>query len=192
MSPALRAQEAYVVRPVASPCVNDRPSTQTGPEPLAWTPIGTQVTRIGTTSYWRHIRLADNRTNWAAKKYLELAAAPPDVAISKVGDPNEREDARIEVLVARMHAGQWDWSRLSDGGIQGMQPATVEISPLMAGLPKPICSISFPLSSSASARRSHSRRAHSDVSADDVAPARRVSLSILWFLLALHLSEGAT
>jgi N-acetylmuramoyl-L-alanine amidase len=64
------------VRANASPCLNVRPSPDTEADAFDCISVGSQVTGIGTAPYWRQIRLADGRTGWAAKKYLE-ASSPP-------------------------------------------------------------------------------------------------------------------
>jgi hypothetical protein len=103
----LRAQEqAYVVRPTADPCLNVRPSPDTDVEAFACISVGSQVTGIGTAPYWRRIRLTDGRTGWAAKKYLEPAAVPAAPSPGEIGNPNERDDAWLEVHI--IDVGQGD------------------------------------------------------------------------------------
>ena len=120
LSDPLNAQEpVFVVRTNADPCLNVRPSPDAEADAFECIDVGTQVLGIGTAPYWRRIRLADARTGWAAKKYLELVTAPPTPAPGEIGDPTERDDASLEVHFVDVGQGDGIWIRTFDDGIQG-------------------------------------------------------------------------
>jgi competence protein ComEC len=110
----LAAQEpsSFVVRQSAAPCLRIRPSPDAGTEHFACIPPGTTVTAVGAAPFWREVRIPDGSTGWAAKKYLEAAAAPAPAA-------GERDDAWLEIHVVDVGQGDGIWIHTFDDNIPG-------------------------------------------------------------------------
>jgi competence protein ComEC len=75
---------------------------------------GTRVEAVGTAPYWRQIRLSDGRTGWAAKKFLQIVAAPPPAPAAE-----DRDDAWLEVHVVDVGQGDGIWIHTFDDNIPG-------------------------------------------------------------------------
>src|SRR3954468_18975003 len=95
-SPRLAAQErtSLVVRQSVRSCLSVRPRADAMAPAFACLAPGTPVTAIAAAPYWRQVRLANGRTGWVAKKYLE-----PAVAVSTDTTTATRQDAWLEVHV---------------------------------------------------------------------------------------------
>lgn len=118
-SSQVTAQEpaSLVVRQSASPCLNIRPRADTEAPAFACLTPGTSVTALAAAPYWRHVRLADGRTGWAAKKYLEPSGAlPPDGGAAAA---DARDDAWLEVHVVDVGQGDGIWIHTFDDNVPG-------------------------------------------------------------------------
>jgi len=108
----------FVVAPAAAPCLNIRPRAASGATPvLACLVPGTRVDGVGVAPYWRQVRLADGRTGWAAKKYLDVdssaaVAGPADTTTA-------RADAWLEINVVDVGQGDGIWIHTFDDNIPG-------------------------------------------------------------------------
>lgn len=116
IAPPLAAQGpvAFVVRETAAPCLNVRARPESGAVAITCLVPGTPVTAIGTAPYWRQVRLADERTGWAAKKFLTAAVTPDSVA-----GPADRDDAWLEIHVIDVGQGDAIWIHTFDDNIPG-------------------------------------------------------------------------
>lgn len=113
---SLVAQDSvqFTVRDDAIPCLNVRARPENSAPAFDCVEPGTRVEAIGVAPYWRQIRLLDGRTGWAAKKFLELVAAPavtPDTA--------DRDDAWLEIHVVDVGQGDGIWIHTFDDNIPG-------------------------------------------------------------------------
>jgi competence protein ComEC len=72
---------------------------------------------VAAAPYWRQVRLADGRTGWAAKKYLESGRTPPP----SVGPPAAaaRDDAWLEIHVVDVGQGDGIWIHTFDDNVPG-------------------------------------------------------------------------
>ena len=125
LAPPARAQEqALVVLPDASPCLAFRTKPASDATQKDCLAPGTKVSGIGTAPYWRRIRLADNRTGWAAKKFLgaDVAAGggggvtPPPTGNTGNTLP---DDAWLEIHFVDVGSGDGIWIHTHDDGIPG-------------------------------------------------------------------------
>ncbi len=107
-----QAPTRFVVRDGATPCLNIRPRPDATATPLTCLVPGTVVDGIGIAPYWRQVRLADARTGWAAKKFLDLA----DSATAPVTD---RDDAWLEIHVVDVGQGDGIWIHTFDDNVPG-------------------------------------------------------------------------
>lgn len=115
----LAAQEpaSFVVRQSASPCLNVRPRADADATPFTCLTPGTAVSAVAAAPYWRQVRLADGRTGWVAKKYLEpTGAVPPDAGAAAAG---ARNDAWLEVHVVDVGQGDGIWIHTFDDNVAG-------------------------------------------------------------------------
>lgn len=112
---ALAEEFTYIVRDTADPCLNVRVEASTEAEQIDCLAPGTTVTHLEVVPYWRKIRLADGREGWAAKKFLDLASAPPP-ASAPASIPT---DAFLEVHFIDVGQGDAIWIHTHDDGIDG-------------------------------------------------------------------------
>ena len=117
---SLAAQEPtrFTVRDEAAPCLNIRARPESSAKAIDCLAPGTSIEAVGTAPYWRQVRLADDRTGWAAKKFLEMVAAP---AVAPAPGPAaaERDDAWLEVNVVDVGQGDGIWIHTFDDNIPG-------------------------------------------------------------------------
>lgn len=119
--PALVSAQAptpFVVAADATPCLNIRPRAESGATPVVdCLAPGTRVAGIGVAPYWRQVRLADGRTGWAAKKFLEVdsSAGPVPLADTTIA----RTDAWLKVDVVDVGQGDGIWIHTYDDNIPG-------------------------------------------------------------------------
>jgi competence protein ComEC len=113
----LSAQEPskFRVRDDAQPCLNIRARPESSARSFECLTPGTAVDAVGTAPYWRQVRLADGRTGWAAKKFLEVVAAPAADTAPAV----DRDDAWLEVHVVDVGQGDGIWIHTFDDNIPG-------------------------------------------------------------------------
>lgn len=102
----------FTIRGTAVPCLKVRSLPAPDAAPLACLVPGTTVTGIGAAPYWRQIQLADGRTGWAAKKFLDLSGTPAP-------PPAASPDAWLEVHVIDVGQGDGIWIHTYDDGIPG-------------------------------------------------------------------------
>ena len=102
----------FVVRGTADPCLNIRARPESSAPSLTCLTPGARVDAVGVAPFWREVRLADGRTGWAAKKFLEVAESPP-VATA------DRDDAWLEVHVVDVGQGDGIWIRTFDDNVPG-------------------------------------------------------------------------
>jgi beta-lactamase superfamily II metal-dependent hydrolase len=117
-SPALlRAQAAvpFVVAPSAVPCLNLRAHPDSDAPSVACLTPGTHVTATAAAPYWRQVTLADGRTGWAAKKFLDPDTAATPAAAGALPDSN----AWLEIHVVDVGQGDGIWIHTWDDGIPG-------------------------------------------------------------------------
>ncbi|MEO8089981.1 MAG: MBL fold metallo-hydrolase [Gemmatimonadales bacterium] len=105
--------EFAVIADVSS-CLAVRARPQSSAPSIACLTSGTRVKAVGSAPYWRNVQLEDGRTGWAAKKFLEMVAAPP--ATPGVGD---RDDAWLEIHVVDVGQGDGIWIHTFDDNIPG-------------------------------------------------------------------------
>jgi competence protein ComEC len=113
----LRAQGPvqFAVSDKVSSCLAVRARPQSSAPSIDCLQPGTRVEAGATTApYWRQIKLQDGRTGWAAKKFLEIVAAP---AIAPATD--DREDAWLEINVVDVGQGDGIWIHTFDDNIPG-------------------------------------------------------------------------
>jgi competence protein ComEC len=114
----LAAQEptTFAVRENVTPCLSIRPRPETDADAFTCLPAGTPLVALGTVPYWRQVRLADGRTGWAAKKYLEPTPTATGITAPPVED---RDDAWLEVHVVDVGQGDGIWIHTFDDNIPG-------------------------------------------------------------------------
>jgi competence protein ComEC len=112
----LAAQEPtpLVVRRSVRSCLSVRPRADANAPAFTCLAPGTPVTAVAAAPYWRQVRLADGRTGWLAKKYLE-----PAVAVSADTTTAAREDAWLEVHVVDVGQGDGIWIHTFDDNVPG-------------------------------------------------------------------------
>lgn len=106
---------AYTVSESASPCLNLRPQPDADAESVDCLPPDTEVLALEAAPYWRKVRLADGRTGWAAKKFLE----PLDTAAIRPGPSPIPPDAWLQIHVVDVGQGDGVWIHTHDDGIAG-------------------------------------------------------------------------
>jgi competence protein ComEC len=117
---SLAAQEPaqLMVRADVRPCLNLRARPESSARAIDCLTPGTTVEAVGSAPYWRQVRLSDDRTGWAAKKFLEVnavaAAAPSPTPVAA-----ERDDAWLEVHVVDVGQGDGIWIHTFDDNIPG-------------------------------------------------------------------------
>lgn len=109
-----QAPVPFTVRRDMAACLTVRVRPESSAPAIACLKPGTGVEGIGTTPYWRQVQLEDDRTGWAAKKFLELTGTPP-VAPST----DDRDDAWLEVHVVDVGQGDGIWIHTFDDNIPG-------------------------------------------------------------------------
>jgi competence protein ComEC len=102
----------FAVSDDVSSCLTVRARPQSSAPSIACLSPGTRVEAVGTAPYWRQTRLQDGRTGWAAKKFLEIVAAPPPAT-------DDRDDAWLEVHVVDVGQGDGIWIHTFDDNIPG-------------------------------------------------------------------------
>lgn len=112
----LAAQEPvqFVVRANLASCLAVRARPQSSAPSIDCLSAGTRVEAVGIAPYWRQIRLQDGRIGWAAKKFLEIVAAPPVAPTSE-----DRDDAWLNVHVVDVGQGDGIWIHTFDDNIPG-------------------------------------------------------------------------
>ena len=102
----------YVVRPTAAPCLRLRDAPNTNATQTDCLVPGTRVTAFESVPYWRRVRLADSRTGWVSKQFLELV--PP-------GQPPTTIPANAWLEVHFVDVGQGDaiWIHTHDDLVDG-------------------------------------------------------------------------
>ena len=117
---ALVAQEPtqFTVRDDAAPCLNIRARPESSARAFDCLAPGTTVEAVGTAPYWRQVRLADDRTGWAAKKFLEVVATPAVAPVAPAAT-GARDDAWLEVHVVDVGQGDGIWIHTFDDNIPG-------------------------------------------------------------------------
>ncbi|HEY3011903.1 MAG TPA: MBL fold metallo-hydrolase [Gemmatimonadales bacterium] len=116
LASSLSAQEPtrLVVRDNALPCLNMRTRPESSAPAFECLPPSTVVEAIGAAPYWRQVKLADDRTGWVAKKFLEAAAGPAPTPADA-----DRDDAWLEVHVVDVGQGDGIWIHTFDDNIPG-------------------------------------------------------------------------
>lgn len=109
-----QAPVQFAVSDHISTCLAVRPRPQGSAPSIACLSRGTRVEAIGTAPYWRNVRLQDGRTGWAAKKFLEIVAAPPAAPTA-----DDRADAWLEIHVVDVGQGDGIWIHTFDDNIPG-------------------------------------------------------------------------
>lgn len=104
----------FAVSDNVSPCLAVRARPQSSAPSIACLNPGTRVEAVGTAPYWRQVRLQNGSTGWAAKKFLEIVAAPP---IAPATD--DRDDAWLEIHVVDVGQGDGIWIHTFDDNIPG-------------------------------------------------------------------------
>lgn len=110
----LLAQQSYVVRDTAIPCLNIRSEPDPEAAEIDCLSPGTQVIIITSIPYWRQVRLADGQLGWGAKKFLEfigtVAPVTPGCCSFLNGDVTGVEifDGSIGVVRWRGESGKRD------------------------------------------------------------------------------------
>jgi competence protein ComEC len=104
----------FEVRADAVPCLNIRARPESSAKPIACLVPGSTVAAVGIAPYWRQVRLADSSTGWAAKKFLDVVAAPAPIQPSP-----DRDDAWLEVHVVDVGQGDGIWIHTFDDNIPG-------------------------------------------------------------------------
>ena len=121
-TPVLRliAQEPvnFTVSDDVGSCLNVRARPERSAPAFLCLDPGTLVEVVGVAPYWRQILLEDGRTGWAAKKFLEVAAAPA-VAPTPVPADTTRDDAWLEVHVVDVGQGDGIWIHTFDDNVPG-------------------------------------------------------------------------
>ena len=109
-----QAPVQFAVSDDVSSCLVVRARPQSSAPSIACLNPGTQVQAVGTAPYWRQIRLTSGNTGWAAKKFLEIVAAP-----SVAPATEDRDDAWLEVHVVDVGQGDGIWIHTFDDNIPG-------------------------------------------------------------------------
>jgi competence protein ComEC len=109
-----QAPVPFTVRRDMEACLKVRARPESSAPAIACLERGTGVEGIGTAPYWRQIRLNDDRTGWAAKKFLELTGAPAATPTT-----DDRDDAWLEVHVVDVGQGDGIWIHTFDDNIPG-------------------------------------------------------------------------
>jgi len=104
----------FTVSDDVASCLKVRVRPESSAPDLVCLAPGTQVEAVGIAPYWRQIRLQDGSTGWAAKKFLEIVAAP-----SVAPTTDDREDAWLEVHVVDVGQGDGIWIHTFDDNIPG-------------------------------------------------------------------------
>jgi competence protein ComEC len=117
-SSPLAAQDpaTLVVRASAAPCLNIRPRPDADAAAFTCITPGTSVRAVAAAPYWRQVLLADGRTGWAAKKYLEATGAAPDTTAPATA---ARDDAWLEIHVVDVGQGDGIWIHTFDDNVPG-------------------------------------------------------------------------
>jgi competence protein ComEC len=108
-SPELRVRENAV------PCLNLRARPESSAPAFECLAPGTSVEAVGAAPYWRQVRLPDDRTGWAAKKFLEVVASPDPAPTTAL----DRDDAWLEVHVVDVGQGDGIWIHTFDDNVPG-------------------------------------------------------------------------
>jgi competence protein ComEC len=108
----------FTVRDDVVPCLNIRARPESTARAFDCLAPGTTVEAVGTAPYWRQVRLADDRTGWAAKKFLEVVAAAAVAPAPPPAAP-ERDDAWLEVHVVDVGQGDGIWIHTFDDNTPG-------------------------------------------------------------------------
>jgi competence protein ComEC len=114
---ALVAQEPvqFTVREDLAACLKVRARPESSAPSFICLDPGTPVEAVGVAPYWRQIRLQDGRTGWAAKRFLEISAAPAVVPTTS----HDRDDAWLEIHVVDVGQGDGIWIHTFDDNIPG-------------------------------------------------------------------------
>jgi competence protein ComEC len=117
-SSPLAAQDpaTVVVRASATPCLKIRPRPDADATAFTCITPGTAVRAVAAAPYWRQVRLADGRTGWAAKKYLEASGTAPDAGTPAIAS---RDDAWLEIHVVDVGQGDGIWIHTFDDNVPG-------------------------------------------------------------------------
>ena len=115
LSPALaQAPVQFAVSENVSSCLVVRARPQSSAPSIGCLNPGTRVEAVGTAPYWRQLRLQNGSTGWAAKKFLQIVAAPPVAPAT-----DDRDDAWLEVHVVDVGQGDGIWIHTFDDNIPG-------------------------------------------------------------------------
>ena len=109
-----QAPVQFAVSDAVSSCLVVHARPQSSAPSIACLVPGTRVEGVGTAPYWRRIILQDGRTGWAAKKFLDIVAAPPVAPTT-----DDRNDAWLEVHVVDVGQGDGIWIHTFDDNIPG-------------------------------------------------------------------------
>jgi competence protein ComEC len=109
---AAQGPTGFRVRDDAAPCLNVRARPESSARAVDCLAPGTTVAAVGTAPYWRQLRLGDERTGWAAKRFLEAVATPAIAPTS-----TDRDDAWLEVHVVDVGQGDGIWIHTFDDNI---------------------------------------------------------------------------
>lgn len=114
---AAQSPHEFEVSDRVSSCLVLRAEPRPQASRLSCMPPGTRVSVVGTTAYWRQVRLEDGLTGWAAKKFLVAV----EVADSSEAAATEalREDAWLEVHFVDVGQGDGIWIQTFDDAIPG-------------------------------------------------------------------------
>ena len=120
---ALSAQsgaESLVVRSSATPCLTVRRAPEADAPTLACLVPGTVVTADSAVPFWRHVRLADGKRGWAAKKFLEEhGGTPGDTPAPPSPSGTIPDSAWLEIHIVDVGQGDGIWITTHDDGVQG-------------------------------------------------------------------------
>ncbi len=116
----LQAQEPvqFTVSDDVSSCLNVRARPESSAPAFICLERGTQVEVVGVAPYWRQILLEDGRTGWAAKKFLQIAAASVMEPAPATAD-TVLDNAWLEVHVVDVGQGDGIWIHTYDDNIPG-------------------------------------------------------------------------
>lgn len=109
-----QAPVQFAVSDAVSSCLVVHARPQSSAPSITCLQPGTRVEGVGTAPYWRQIILQDGRTGWAAKKFLDILAAPPVAPTT-----DDRNDAWLEVHVVDVGQGDGIWIHTFDDNIPG-------------------------------------------------------------------------
>lgn len=117
------ATESLVVRSSATPCLAVRRAPESDAPSVACLAPGTAVTADSAVPFWRHVRMADGKRGWAAKKFLEEQAgtlADPPVQPAPPGAAGAIPDsAWLEIHIVDVGQGDGIWIATHDDGVPG-------------------------------------------------------------------------